>query len=163
MSDKLSKRKSYVGKGEKDNSPTPQWFYDFIVRELGFVDVCKDPNEFNFFIHTHPEKSYCNPPFSNKRPFIEKACQEAKKGKLIVMLLPADFSTQWFVDAVWKCNATVVFIAGARLHSKKAIFPSMLLIFNNKREIYLVHINQLKEFLKKYLLGSELNLNSLKK
>jgi len=147
----LVKKKTYFNTGVKDNSLTPLWFYNFIVRELGFVDVCKDPNEFNFLTQSLPEKSYCNPPYSTKEPFIRKACEESKKGKIIVMLLPADISTQWFVDAVWKCNASVIFIAGKRLHSKQAVYPSMLLIFNGKKEVYLIHIDQLRQFLRKYL------------
>ena len=149
--DKLLSQKFYIGKGEKDESPTPEWFYKFIINELNFVDVCKDPNEFNFFLNELPAKSYCNPPFSEKSRFIYKACRESKKGKLIIMLLPADFSTQWFVNAFWNCKATVVIIAGCRLHSKRALFPSILLIFNNKQEVHIIHCNKLCSFLRKYL------------
>ena len=147
---KFTKRKVFIGKREKDNAPTPKWFYDFI-NELGFVDVCIDPNQFDFLKEELPNKAYCNPPFSKKKPFIDKACEEAKKGKLIVMLLPFDPSTKWFIKAHEECKATLVVIEGGRLHSKRAIYPSMLLIFNNRKERYFIHINELTQFLKKYL------------
>ena len=147
---RLSIRKSYVGKREKDNSKTPSDFYNFIVNELGFVDVCLNPKQFNFFSEL-PEKSYCNPPFSRKSEFIYHACREARKGKVIVMLLPADFSTQWFINAYYNCKASVIIVAGSRIHSKRAIFPSILLIFNNKQEVHIVKYNELKQFLRKYL------------
>ena len=155
MVSRLSVRKRFVGLSEKDNSPTPTWFYNFIVNELGFIDVCRDPNEFNFMVDPLPEKSYCNPPFSEKSKFVKRACKEAKKGKLVVMLLPADISTQWFVEAHFRCNASVVLVAGGKVHSKRALFPSMLLIFNGRREVHIVHINQLRQFLKNYLLNDK--------
>jgi len=137
--------------GKHDYASTPKWFYNFIVNELGFVDVCLDPNQFDFFRHELPCRAYCNPPFSRKAPFIDRACEEAKKGKLIVMLLPFDSSTKWFVKAHEECKASIVVIEGARLHSRKAVYPSMLLIFNGRKERHFIHINNLKQFLKEYL------------
>lgn len=55
--------------------------------------------------------SWCNPPYDNIKPWVEKAIQQHKKGKTIVMLVPADTSVQWFKSAFNSCNE-VRFISG---------------------------------------------------
>ena len=44
------------------------------------------------------DKTYVNPPYSKPLPWVLKAIEENKKGKLIVMLLRMDTSTKWFKD-----------------------------------------------------------------
>ena len=51
-----------------------------------------------------PELCWMNPPYSNPRPWVEKAFGEAEKGATVVALLPADTSTRWwavFWDHDW--------------------------------------------------------------
>lgn len=55
--------------------------------------------------------SWCNPPYDNVKPWVEKAIQQHKAGKTIVMLVPADTSVQWFKNAFSSCNE-VRFIGG---------------------------------------------------
>ena len=86
-------------RGKYDNSATPNEIYKLLINELGFVDVCVDPSRFDFLREEAPDRAYCNPPFSSKFLFIEKACEVSRKGKLIVLLLPADISTRWFTKA----------------------------------------------------------------
>jgi phage N-6-adenine-methyltransferase len=54
---------------------------------------------------------YCNPPYSNPAPFIEKAHLESHKGAKVVMLLPADTSTVSFHEHVMKANE-IIFLKG---------------------------------------------------
>jgi len=80
-------------------------------------------------------KTYCNPPYSNPLPWIEKAINENKKNKTIVMLLRMDTSTKWF-KLLQENNATFLWING-RLRfntGKPANFPSMLVILNKLEE-----------------------------
>ena len=55
--------------------------------------------------------SWCNPPYDNIKPWVEKAIQQHSEGKTIVMLVPADTSVQWFKNAFNSCNE-VRFISG---------------------------------------------------
>lgn len=78
-------------------------------------------------------KTYVNPPYSKPHPWITKAIEENKKGKLIVMLLRMDTSTKWFKD-LQEANATFLWING-RLRfrtGKPANFPSMIVILSNR-------------------------------
>ena len=47
------------------------------------------------------ERVWCNPPYSDIRPWVDKAWQEVGRADLIVMLLPANRTEQaWWQDAV---------------------------------------------------------------
>ena len=98
-----------------------------------------------------PDRCYCNPPFSKKASFVRRACEEATKGKLIVMLLPSDISTKWFADAFFKYKASAILIAGRRIHGRSPRYPSMLLIFNGRGEVHVVKYTELGDFLLNYL------------
>lgn len=43
---------------------------------------------------------YCNPPFSDLRPWVEKAWQEAQRGAHTAMLVPAGVGANWWRDHV---------------------------------------------------------------
>ena len=55
--------------------------------------------------------NWCNPPYSNVRPWVDKAIVEASKGNTTVMLVPADTSVAWFREAFNKCSVCE-FISG---------------------------------------------------
>jgi phage N-6-adenine-methyltransferase len=55
--------------------------------------------------------NWCNPPYSNITPWVEKAIEQHQQGKTIVMLVPADTSVKWFKLAYESCNE-VRFISG---------------------------------------------------
>jgi phage N-6-adenine-methyltransferase len=48
--------------------------------------------------------NWCNPPYSNIRPWVDKAIDESTKGKTTVMLVPADTSVAWFREAFYNCT-----------------------------------------------------------
>ena len=78
------------------------------------------------------DKTYVNPPYSKPLPWVLKAVEENKKGKLIVMLLRMDTSTRWFKE-LQEAGAKFLWING-RLRfgtGKPAPFPSMLVILNS--------------------------------
>lgn len=58
---------------------------------------------------------FCNPPYSNIKPWVNKAAEQCRKQKqTIVMLLPSDTSTAWFHEALDSVHE-VRFITGGRL------------------------------------------------
>jgi len=79
---------------------------------------------------------FINPPYSKPVPWIQKAIEESKKGKTIVMLLKNDRSTKWFHDLV-KPNTIelrdirgrVTFSSPNRKIQWHAPFPSLVVVF----------------------------------
>lgn len=107
-------------KEENYENKTDEWATpDSLIRPLssavgGFdLDPCSGAEE-----TPHADKTYtaadgglkqpwtgtvfCNPPFSAKADWIEKAVDETENGgaDLVVMILPVDTSTEWFHDLV---------------------------------------------------------------
>ena len=77
------------------------------------------------------DKTYVNPPYSKPLLWIEKAIEENKKGKTIVMLLRMDTSTKWF--KLLQENGAIFLWVNGRLrfnNLKPANFPSMLVILS---------------------------------
>jgi phage N-6-adenine-methyltransferase len=78
-----------------------------------------------------------NPPYSMVKEFTAKAAEEAKKGVLTVMLVPARTDTKWFHAHVYnKSNVRIEFVKGRLkfsdengLGKNSAPFPSMILTF----------------------------------
>lgn len=54
---------------------------------------------------------WLNPPYSDPTPFVHKAIEQMQHNNQIDLLLPADTSTAWFVDAL-KHAAEVIWITG---------------------------------------------------
>jgi len=77
------------------------------------------------------DKTYVNPPYSKPLVWVEKAIEENKKGKTIVMLLRMDTSTKWF-KKLQEANAVFLWVNGRlRFNNlKPANFPSMIVILN---------------------------------
>lgn len=118
-----------------DNWKTPDDIYNKLNEEFNFnYDPCPlNPNpEFNGLNTEWGTRTFVNPPYSKVYPWIEKAIDESKKGKIIVMLLKLDCSTRWFNDLVW-VYASSIRLVPYRLHFNNlgsATFCSMVCIFN---------------------------------
>ena len=89
-----------------DEYGTPQPLYDVYNEEFNFqLDVCASAHNFkhtNFYSIlndgiTQPWRrvNWCNPPYSNQKPWIEKALLEARNGNTTVMLVKWDTSTTY--------------------------------------------------------------------
>ena|SRR3990167_6249305 len=112
---------------EIDYSPSPRWILDLLK---DFFDVCPPNHDFNGLEIPWKKRNYCNPPYSDKIPWIKKAIEEAKQDKMIVMLLPQDTSAAWYHDLVLP-NAEILSFRG-RLQLDNGTHPrygSMFAIF----------------------------------
>lgn len=58
--------------------------------------------------------AWCNPPYSDIGPWIEKAADQSKLGAGVVMLVMCDTSVGWYKMAIESCQE-VRFIIGGRL------------------------------------------------
>lgn len=104
-----------------DNWETPQWLFNFARERYGDfqLDVCATHSTNkcskyyteteNSLIQPWTELNWCNPPYSNIRPWVEKAALETNLGHRTVMLLPADFSTRWF-KIVWDLSSEILIL-----------------------------------------------------
>ena len=76
-----------------DNQKTPEWILDIFK---GWFDPCPSEYKRDGLKIRWRDRTYVNPPYSKPKPWIVKAIEENKKGKIIAMLLPVDTSTEWF-------------------------------------------------------------------
>ena len=91
-------------------------------------------------------RNWCNPPYSKVLDFTKKATEEAQKGNLTVMLIPARTDTRFFHDYIYnKPNVEVRFLKGrvkfinpngkllrgTKMNGSNnaAPFPSMIVVF----------------------------------
>ena len=117
-----TENKSFTPANIKDLWQTPKALFESIYNEFDFTcDVAASVHNTKClsFI-TEAENAlncgwgyinWCNPPYSNITPWVEKAIDQHLLGKTIVMLVPADTSVKWFKLAYESCNE-VRFISG---------------------------------------------------
>jgi len=77
-----------------DDVPTPEWLKEHFFKHY---DPCKlnSTNKVGL-IEEWKDHTFVNPPYSNPKPWVEKAILESRKGKHITMLLRVDVSTRWY-------------------------------------------------------------------
>lgn len=109
----------------RDKWETPQEVVSWMVKQYGAYDLDAAADESNKVCdHFYSKETNClkrwwgknkhvwlNPPYSNPDPFIKKAIEQMEHRNQIDILLPADNSTAWFVDAQAKA-AEVIWIIG---------------------------------------------------
>lgn len=146
----------------KDDWETPQDLFDQLHQEFGFtLDVAANAANHKRDAWYGPDHHlavfrdglampwigvcWCNPPYSRglQAKFIAKAAEEASRGGVIVMLLPARTDTKAFHRYIWDATwhaprggVQVRFLPG-RLRfvgaADAAPFPSMVVIFGGRR------------------------------
>lgn len=90
-----------------DQWRTPNWLFDELNEEFHFdIDLCANPNNSKCKLfckdylkeditQLHIQTAFMNPPYSNPKPFIEKAWEDSKHCK-IICLVKVDPSTKWW-------------------------------------------------------------------
>lgn len=107
---------------------TPQWIIDFVAAKFGQIgiDVCASPENAKapvYFTeatngldsaHNWGEENgiaWCNPPYEDPLPWVEKAIEQAKqRGVTTIMLVNNDPSTAWFLKALQGAQTVINFI-----------------------------------------------------
>lgn len=116
---------------KSDNWATPKVIYNMFM-EQNYFDPCPLNSNFNGLKIDWKKKNFVNPPYSKIKQFVEKSIIEHKKGKKVVLLIPARTDTRYFRKLVdYGCN--ILFITG-RLHfneSNSAPFPSCYIELTN--------------------------------
>lgn len=116
---------------KSDNWATPHKMYKEYI-ESGYYDPCPLNSNFDGLSVDWKQKNFVNPPYSKIKQFVDKAIEEHKKGKEVILLIPARTDTKYFRKLVdYGCN--ILFITG-RLHfnnSNSAPFPSCIVRITN--------------------------------
>lgn len=125
---------------------TPPDLYRMLNDEFNFdFDPCPLNPTFDGLKVEWGNVNYCNPPYNriDKPKFIQKAFEQWKNGKTVVMLLPAATSTKQFHELILP-NAEIRFLKGrVSFHgtntkgeyvtSKKGKHDSMIVIFKARQ------------------------------
>jgi len=117
-----TENKSFTSKDIKDLWQTPIKLFNKLDSEFNFThDVAssKENTLCDNFITLEDDalscnwgdSNWCNPPYSNINPWVDKAILENKKGNTVVMLVPSDTSVKWFKKAFNSCE-DIRFISG---------------------------------------------------
>ena len=123
-----------------DNWATPKEFYDKLNAEFAFdFDPCPlneneiTPDKDGLLIEWG-QRNFINPPYSRnlKEAFVMKAIDEAKKGKLCVMLLPVSTSTKLFHEWIKPYATEIEFVKGRIKFGKRDENGSFFLPLNDK-------------------------------
>jgi len=125
---------NFISRHTGDNWATPEKVYNQLDQEFNFnYDPCPlNPNPQNDGLSMDwGTRTFVNPPYSKPRPWIEKAIEESKNGKLVVMLLRGDTSTAWFHECVLGVADEIIFWQGRiRFNdAKPAPFPSIVAVY----------------------------------
>ena len=138
----------------KDNWATPKEFYEKLNAEFAFdFDPCPlceteiTPDHDGLLI-PWGKKNYINPPYSRslKEAFVRRSVDEARSGKLCVMLLPVSTSTALFHDVILPNATDIRFVRGrisfegintfgVRVGKGSApMHDSMIVVFDGRKE-----------------------------
>ena len=137
---------AYMNKSKTDSWSTPENLKKKLNEEFKFndFDPCplNDNPDLDGLKLEWANKTFVNPPYSklgtskkNGLGWIEKGHLEAKKGKLVVFLVPARTDTKWFHEIVLENNYEIRFLKGRlKFGDKKgsAPFPSILIIMDGR-------------------------------
>lgn len=106
--------KNRDGLQNSDNWETPDWLYNKLNDEFKFdFDPCPLNADFDGLKCEWGKSNFVNPPYNRivKPQFITKGFDEWKKGKTVVLLLPAATSTRQFHELILP-NAEIRFLKG---------------------------------------------------
>lgn len=106
--------KNRDGSAPNDHWETPDWLYQQLDAEFKFdFDPCPLHADFDGLAIEWGSSNFVNPPYNrvDKPKFIAKAFEEWKKGKQVVLLIPAATGTAQFHDLILP-NAEVRFLRG---------------------------------------------------
>ena len=129
--------KEIMGTRESDHYATPVQFMKILNDEFKFdFDPCPlRCDKFNGLEIPWLGNIYCNPPYSNIKPFIVKGIKEINKknAKKVVFLIPARTDVKYWHDLILKYATEIRFVKG-RLHfnesEKPAPFPVVIIVFD---------------------------------
>ena len=128
-----------------DDWKTPSFIYEQVIQK-GYYDPCPFQSQIDGLAMDWQEKNFVNPPYSQLKKWIEKSIEQHKKGKQIVLLIPARTDTKAF-KLLFDYGSDIYLITG-RLHyndANTAPFPSMLCrLTHTQTKVFLIDRGEVK-------------------
>lgn len=117
-----------------DEWATPADIYRDLHAEFNFdFDPCPMGAEFDGLSIDWGLRSFCNPPYSKLKKWVQKAYEQWRTGRLVVLLIPSRTDTSAWHDYILPHAKEIRFIRG-RLKfgagNGRAPFPSCVVVFN---------------------------------
>ena len=109
-----------------DEWATPKYIYDQAMAK-GMYDPCPIGGSKNNLKSDWGKSNFVNPPYSQLLKWVEKSIEQHRKGKSVILLIPARTDTKAF-RLLYEYGSDITFITG-RLRfndAGPAPFPSML-------------------------------------
>jgi hypothetical protein len=123
---------------KRDNVETPAWLYDDLNKRFEFkFDPCPLRAQFNSLSPDVEWKSPCyvNPPYSRLKDWIPKCAEEASKEKVLVLLIPMSYTTNYWNDFIITNPRAKVYAYVKRLifppFKRPMILPMCIVTFND--------------------------------
>lgn len=122
-----------------DRWASPQWILDLFATYHDPCPIDWKIDAFSYDWCEHHDQVYVNPPYSDPKPWVQKAISEIEKypDSTIVMLLKHDSSTQWF-RMLHEAGAKFLMLQGRlkfespdRQATGSANFPSVLVVLQS--------------------------------
>ena len=113
-----------------DEWATPKYIYDQ-AKKKGMFDPCPLGGHVDGLRLDWGASNFVNPPYSKLRKWIEKSIAEHRKGKSVILLIPARTDTKAF-KLLYEYGAKITLITGRLRFNDDgpAPFPSMLVELN---------------------------------
>lgn len=117
---KKSLKEKENNKNANDDLVTPEVIWNDLKREFGELDdpcpingksLAEDPMK-DGLLREWGNVTYCFPPFNDLERWLGKAVEEYKKGKTVIVLIPANTSTQYFTKFIAPFYYELRFICG---------------------------------------------------
>ena len=119
---------------KEDNIQTPEDLYIELDSEFHFTfDPCSLKSKFDGLKVNWGKSTYVNPPYSDIKPWIEKAIEELKKGNKSVFLIPVRSNNQCWQLLILPNASEIRFIetgVAFRGFKRKFPIPLALIIFD---------------------------------
>lgn len=124
-----------------DQWATPKELYEALDKEFGFdFDPCplNENPDLDGLAVEWGQCSFVNPPYSNIAAWCEKAVEQWKKGKTVVMLIPSRTDTKYWHKYIMQANEIRFCKGRLKFGDSKtsAPFPSAIIIFQGKSNEY---------------------------
>ena len=109
-----------------DDYETDYWLMEVFE---DWFDPCPLHADFCGLATPWPDKVFINPPYSDPKPWVEKAIDYSEKGAKVVMLLKHDTSTEWY-RMLHEHGSRFLMIQGRLKYctGTSAPFPSVLVV-----------------------------------
>jgi len=120
----------------RDTWKTPKAVYQTLDAEFRFdFDPCPADPKFDGLQVEWGQRSFVNPPYSELAKWVSKAHEEWRKGKTVVLLIPARTDTRVWHDYIMDADE-IRFIRGRLCFDDKggrAPFPSTIVTFRGRK------------------------------